>query len=205
MQILHLKTRIKRENSILTGHLTAVKVGVIYCSGGVTAVYRTTQVHPPVGELRELHSMQCVISVSSNWCFISWPSDHHVPSQSHLFTAPSWVQPGHHLSSAWEPAVLPRSPNTGWGHWWRLGWEAASPESEQWSDLATFLTPEVIYTATTTQQWSRSLVIRNFGWPPLKSCLVLHQYQVRRQVSRTFFARLNPVPIATIFSSYYDF
>ena len=151
MQILHLKTRIKRENSILTGHLTAVKVGVIYCSGGVTAVYCTTQVHPPVGELRELHSMQCVISVSSNWCFISWPSDHHVPSQSHLFTAPSWVQPGHHLSSG-----LPGNPpcwrghrTPAGGHRWRLGWEAASPESEQWSDLATFLTPEVITTAST--------------------------------------------------------
>ena len=45
MQILHLKTRIKRENSILPRHLTAVKVGVIYCSGGVTAVYCTTPVH----------------------------------------------------------------------------------------------------------------------------------------------------------------
>ena len=66
MQILHLKTRIKRENSILTGHLTAVKVGVIYCSGGVTAVYCTTQLHPPVGELSVLHSMHnAVCSVSS--------------------------------------------------------------------------------------------------------------------------------------------
>ena len=122
MQILHLKTRIKRENSILTGHLTAVKVGVIYCSGGVTAVYCTTQVHPPVGEPRVLQccTVCTVCSVSSpsrqtDVC-ISWPSDHHVPSQSHLFTAPSWVQPGHHLSYGldWEPAVLARSPHTGW-------------------------------------------------------------------------------------------
>ena len=141
MQILHLKTRIKRENSILPRHLTAVKVGVIYCSGGVTAVYCTTPVHPPVGELRMLHSIQNVISVSSNWL---WPSGHHVPSQSHLFTAPSGVQPGDHLSSglAGNPPCWRGQHTLAGGHW-RLGWEAASQESEQWSDLATFLAPEV--------------------------------------------------------------
>ena len=99
MQILHLKTRIKRENSILTGHLTAVKVGVIYCSGGVTAVYCTTQVHPPVGELRELHSMQCVISVSSNWCLYLaaiWPSC--------AVTIPPIYSS--QLSAAWSPPEL---------------------------------------------------------------------------------------------------
>ena len=116
MQILHLKTRIKRENSILTGHLTAVKVGVIYCSGGVTAVYCTTQLHPPVGELSVLHRMQCVISVSSNWCLYLvaiWPSCAVTipPIYSSQLSA-AWSPP--ELWPDWEPAVLPRSPNTGW-------------------------------------------------------------------------------------------
>ena len=180
MQILHLKTRIKRENSILPRHLTAVKVGVIYCSGGVTAVYCTTPVHPPAGELRMLHSIQNVISVSSNWLV---PSGHHVPSQSHLFTAPSWVQPRWppELWPGWEPAVLARSLHKpAGGHWWRLGWEAASQETEQWSDLATFLAPEVITPSPSPSSgvavW---IYVRNFGWLPLESCLVFHQYQVR--------------------------
>ena len=116
MQILHLKTRIKRENSILPRHLTAVKVGVIYCSGGVTAVYCTTPVHPPVGELRMLQSIQNVISVSSNWCFYLvaiWPSCAVTipPIYSPQLSA-AWWPP--ELWPGWELAVLARSAHTGW-------------------------------------------------------------------------------------------
>ena len=184
MQILHLKTRIKRENSILPRHLTAVKVGVIYCSGGVTAVYCTTPVHstPSCGRAEGVAQYAVCHLRLVKLMFLSCG---HLAIMCHH--NPTYLQPPAECSlvTTWALAWAGNAPcwrgqHTLAGGHWRLGWEAASQESEQWSDLATFLAPEVITPSPSpTSGVAVWIYVRNFGWLPLESCLVFHQYQVR--------------------------